>query len=126
MKRSFTLVSTMITIVIMAILMVVVITGGFGTFSSTGRSSPRPDGKGETVLGLTKLAAQDDVCRSNLGQARAAIAVAQTAGEDSNPPSLADIKLPAKMKRCNVGGEDYIYDPASAQIKCPHPGHEKF
>lgn len=31
-----------------------------------------------------------------------------------------------ELPRCPVGGEVYVLDPGTGDIRCPHPGHEKF
>jgi hypothetical protein len=93
---------------------------------SSAPASPRADGLGTTVVGQVKYAAKDDVCRSNLGQARLAVQVAQTSGEDSLPPSLNDLRLPAQFQACPIGKEPYLYDPTAGTVACPHPGHERY
>lgn len=122
-QRGQTLVATLIVIAIIAILVVVVM-GRPGGPGATG--SPRADGKGSTALGLTKLAAQDDVCRSNLQQCRLGIQVQQSANDDQNPASLDDLKIGAQFYSCPVGKERYEYNPEDGKVKCPHPGHEKY
>src|SRR5207302_4229572 len=83
------------------------------------------DGK---IIKSPKSAAQDVVCRTYLNQVRSAIAVAKTMETDSNasPKSLAELKLPAEVTHCAVGGEEYVYSPETGEVHCPHPGHEKY
>lgn len=91
-----------------------------------GLSNQRADQKGETVIGQVKARSQDAVCRSNLSQVRAAIAVAKTSGEDVNPASLNELRLPESMLSDPIGKEPYLYDASTGTVKCPHPGHAKY
>jgi hypothetical protein len=68
--------------------------------------------------------AHDVECRNNLQQIRAALQMAQAEG--NNPPDLASLNLGEGLLKCPVGGEPYRYDPQTAQVSCPHAGHEKF
>lgn len=122
-RRGQTLVATLIVIAIMGILAVALLK----PWAVGGTAKPaRADGKGTTVPGLVKLKAEDDVCRSNLGQVRLAIQVAQSSGEDAAPPSITDLKLPKSFLSCPLGKEPYEYDPTAGTAKCVHPGHEKY
>jgi hypothetical protein len=114
----------LITIAIMAVLAVVLFkgSGAFGAKTGPGRK----DGRGTTTMGLAELAAKDDVCRSNLGQVRAALIIAQTNNDDKFPDKIEDTKLPKEFYKCPLGGEKYVYDPTTGKVYCPHPGHEKF
>jgi len=122
--RGNTLVGTLITIALMAMLAVVLFkgSGAFGAKTGPGRK----DGKGTTTMGLAELAAKDTVCRSNLGQVRAALQIAESANDEKFPDTLTDTKLPKEFYKCPLGGEKYIYDPATGKVYCPHPGHEKY
>lgn len=64
-------------------------------------------------------------CQSNIQQIRAAL---QTYHEENEafPASLAEIGYPAKVLRCPISKEAYIYDPATGEIHCTFPGHEKY
>jgi hypothetical protein len=119
-----TLVGTLITIAIMAVLAVALFKGS-GAFG--GSSAPtRKDGHGTTTMGAAEWAAKDTVCRSNLGQVREALILAQSVNEEKFPENLEDTKLPKEFYKCPVGGEKYIYDPGTGKVSCPHPGHEKY
>jgi hypothetical protein len=120
--RGWTLVGTLVTIAIMALLAAVLFLGS-GAFGS--KESPRPDGKGKTTVGLAKLEAQDEVCRNNLSQLRTSIQMSMI-GEETPPAALSDTRLGSSFYKCPVGGEDYEYDPATGQVRCPHKGHEKY
>jgi len=119
MQTGQTMVATMITVVI--ILILVVATVGFYS------QSQRKDKLGNTTIGLVKLAAKDEVCRSNLANLRQSIQVYRSSsGDESNPPTLEDTKIGSDFYSCPLGHEKYVYDPKTGQVHCPHPGHEKF
>lgn len=124
-KRGFSLVSMLVTMALIAMLSVVFMYGS-GVFQKGGPKSPRADGKGVTVPGLAEAAARDTVCRSNLEQIRSAIMVFQSSNDEHFPNSLDDIKFPAEVLEDPIGHEKYVYDPATGQVHCPHPGHEKY
>ncbi len=121
-----TLIGMLVAVAIVAVLAVVFLGGGGKGASplSVGEST-RADGKGRTVLGAAKAAAQDDVCRSNLSQVRMAVGIAR--GEDETGPASLDA-LPniRSVASCPIGHEAYLYDPATGAVKCPHPGHGKY
>lgn len=121
MKRGQTLVASLIVLVIIAILAVVVFNGSLGAGKST-----RKDGLGTTIPGKVKAAARDDVCRSNLNQVRMAIQIERSTADDAPPASLKDLRLSEEFLKCSIGQEPYEYDPETATVKCPHPGHEKY
>lgn len=116
--------ATLIVIAIMGILAVALLK----PWAVGGTAKPaRADGKGNTVPGLVKLSAEDDVCRSNLGQVRLAIQVAQSSGEDAAPQSLSELPgLPKSFLSCPLSKEPYAYDPSTGTVRCVHPGHEKY
>ncbi len=122
MNRGFTLISSIATIGIIAILAAVYV-----GYSGTGGKSPRADGRGKTTLGLVKANAQDEVCKSNLSQVRQSLMVAQTSsGDDSYPATLEETRIGADFYKCPMGKEPYVYDPKTGKVYCPHPGHEKY
>ncbi len=122
-RRGQTLVATLITFAIIAVLSVALWKGS-GMFGQ-GAGSPRKDGKGETVLGQTMYRAKDEVCRSNIGQVRLSMQATASLDEE-HPATLQDLKLPAEFYVCPIGKEAYLYDPQTGKVGCPHPGHEKF
>lgn len=96
----------------------------------TETGNQRKDQVGETVVGQSMARSKDSVCMNNLHQIRAAIEIAKTSSADEGeaiPRSLEEVKgLGADMKQCPIGKEPYKYDPATGQVKCPHPGHTKY
>ncbi|MCG9894175.1 MAG: hypothetical protein MH204_01710 [Fimbriimonadaceae bacterium] len=88
------------------------------------KAPPRADGKGETVIGRSALAAKDTVCRENLRQIRAALQAAAAMSVDEPPQSLDEVPGIASIRSCPVGETPYVYDPQSGTVSCPHPGHE--
>lgn len=130
-NRGFTLISTLVTIALIAMLAVVFMYGGFSPQGST-----RKDKLGQTVPGAAMLSAKDQVCRSNLEQCRqTALELRMTNPDEELATSLDELKLGSEMTHCTVQPhEAYIYDPAKyAQtqnrkdlVRCPHLGHEKY
>jgi hypothetical protein len=86
----------------------------------------RADGQGKTLVGRAALRAKDGRCMETLQQVRQAVEIGTDAVEDTKPASLDELRLPASLLQCPVGGERYEYDPASGKARCPHPGHEKY
>ncbi len=113
------MIATLIVIAIIAILAVVFLKGGGGM-------SARKDGIGKTIVGQTKAAAKDDVCRSNLGQLRLALQIAQDPVEGTWPATVEGAKIGSDFYSCPLGHEPYVYDPKTGQVHCVHPGHEKY
>jgi hypothetical protein len=123
-KRAGTsLISVIASVAIIAVLAVVLLMGSGALRGEP--ASNRADGLGKTIPGAAKAAAQDTECRSNLGQVRQAIQLRLTLDEDP-PQSLEETRLGSNFYRCPLGKEPYEYNPQTAQVKCPHPGHEKF
>lgn len=115
-----TLVATMVVLVIICVLAGVYFVGGSGTSTK----GSRPDGNGKTLVGRAIYRARDEVCRSDLNQLRQSIQINST--EDSFPASLEDTKLGPDFYRCPIGKEPYEYNPQTGEVKCKHPGHEKY
>ncbi|MFN8220588.1 MAG: prepilin-type N-terminal cleavage/methylation domain-containing protein [Fimbriimonadales bacterium] len=122
-RRAFSLIEILAVMAAIAILATIATVG----LKSFGGGSSRKDGKGETVVGQTMLRAKDEVCRSNIDQIRQMIYVSSTGGEDGYPAKITDLKgLPKDFQLCPIGKEEYVYNPATGEVHCPHPGHEKY
>ncbi|HEY3780488.1 MAG TPA: prepilin-type N-terminal cleavage/methylation domain-containing protein [Fimbriimonadaceae bacterium] len=120
-QRGQTIVAMMIVLVIILVLVVVF----FGVRKSG--DSPRADKKGYTNLGLVRYSALDTKCQSDIQQLRLSIKMTHDSNVDEGyPATLEDTKLGEEFYKCPVGGEKYVYDPATGEVHCPHPGHEKY
>ncbi|MCH7904862.1 MAG: hypothetical protein IH944_09885 [Armatimonadetes bacterium] len=115
----------LIVIALVAFFMVMWASGGLG-FLGGGGKSDRADGEGKTLVGKSLLAGKDTKCRSNISQVRMSIEIARDPSTDQAPSSLAETRLGADFYSCAVGGETYEYDPATGDVSCPHPGHDKY
>lgn len=122
MKRGNTLVGMLAVMAIIAVLAAVAYVG----FGPGAGKSTRKDGKGITTLGAAKAKAQDEVCKSNLSQARQLLMVAQQTSDDALPQTLDQIPGIKSVSNCPIGKEAYTYDPSTGKISCPHPGHEAY
>ncbi len=116
LRSGFTLVSTLVTILLMLGLAVYFIKG-------TGAGGKRADGLGKTVPGAVRAQALDTECKDQLRQIRMSIGIYTTQGEDANPPLLKDLKLGADYLLCPIGKEPFAYDAATGKVRCVHPGH---
>jgi Tfp pilus assembly protein FimT len=123
-RRGQTLAALMIAIAIIAILAAVLYIGP-SVLGGGKKGSPRADKLGNSTLSLSKLEAEDQVCRSNIQQVRSAVQMSTTT-EDQPPASLDELSSVRSISKCPIGGEAYVYDPATGSVTCPHPGHEKF
>ncbi len=119
-ERGQTMVASLIVVAIILVCVVIMMKG-------TGDTKPiaKADGRGQTVLGNAKATAQDEVCKSNISQARQLLQVAKATDEETKYTNVADIPGAKGVANCPVGKEPYTMDEAGA-IKCPHPGHGKF
>ena len=125
MKREAgkSLIGMMVAVVILLLVSIVFITGNGPGLAKT---PPRPDGKGETVLGRSALAAKDDKCRAFLGQIRQSVQINADPVEGTYPAKIEDTKLGQDFYKCPVGKEPYGYDPTTGKAWCVHKGHEKY
>jgi type II secretory pathway pseudopilin PulG len=90
----------------------------------------RPNKQGETTPVAVKKSALGAACRANLQQARTAIGMYRDQHDGQNPPSMSavDLGVPPDFLQCPVGKADYpyVYDPATGEIHCRYPGHERY
>lgn len=131
MKRTLagnSLVGILVAFLIVVVGVMFFVTGGFGTIKNKdGEEYSRPDGLGKTTIGRARYAAEDSVCRQQLGQIRGLIQVYEIDSEDAHPDSLANVSgMPAGYDKCPVGKEPYEYDKETGKVSCPHTGHEKY
>lgn len=123
-NRGFSLVEIIVVLAILALLVGAFATGGFGMFST--KVAGRADGKGNTLVGRVKYSAKDVECRSNLNQVRQAVMIFRSTNDDLPPEDITYTRLGQDFYKCPVGGEPFTYEPQSGDVKCPHPGHEKY
>lgn len=116
------MVAILVVVAIIAILVVVF----YGKGAGGSKAQTRPDGKGETIIGKSLYAAKDDVCRNDLSNLRASIAINTDSVDGTKPAKLEDTRLGSQFYICPVGGERYTYDPKTGKVSCPHPGHESY
>lgn len=126
-RRGQTLIATLIVVVILLMLTMVFMTGGMGgsVQENTGIKA-RPDGRGTTVPGLVKLKAEDTVCKSNITQVRQGLQMARMSNGDEPVSSIEEAKIGASFYSCPLGNEPYEYTAATGEVRCVHPGHEKY
>ena len=92
-----------------------------------GRGTRRPEGIMTTPRAAIERG-RDVECMANLRSIRQAMQLWR-AGEGGFPSSLKDLSnfgITDKMTKCPVGGENYLYDPNTGKVKCPHPGHGNY
>ncbi len=122
------LVGILVAFVIVVLGVVFFVTGGMGTIQNEdGEEYSRPDGLGKTTIGRARYAAEDSVCRQQLGQIRGLVQLAEDPVEETFPETLATVSgMPAGYDKCPVGKEAYDYDKETGKVSCPHKGHEKY
>lgn len=125
-----TILELLIALVVICILLLIFLPRYLGGKSSKGEEAALRElgiKKPQTSAGAIELG-KDVECMNNLKQIRSAITMFQSS-EDQLPSSLRDF-VPSYFSesfiKCPVGGEPYLYNPASGTVRCPHPGHEKF
>lgn len=120
--KGHTLVGLLAAMAIVAILAAGMYTGGFGLL---GTHKERPDGEGRTIIGRSVARAKDHQCAEYLKQVRMAIGMAQI--DEYMPEKIEELPgITRKLTKCPIGSEPYQYDPVSATVTCPHPGHEHY
>jgi hypothetical protein len=89
-----------------------------------GQIRPEP---AQSVPGKAVQRAIGHKCQENLRQVRMLIMSAKMDSEDgTHPASLTALPEAARISSCPLGHEAYTYDPATGEVHCPHPGHEKY
>jgi prepilin-type N-terminal cleavage/methylation domain-containing protein len=118
-KSGFSLVELLVVVVLLVFL------GGALSYFYLGRGGTDPATGKRKVTPIGK--AVETKCRSNIGQIRQALQMTQSGSEDEKfPATLKELKLPSEFDSCPDGKEPYQYDPQSGQVRCQHPGHERF
>jgi len=127
MRRANSLVGLLVVVATLALLMVAFMRGN-NMFGAAGTGSPRADGKGTTIPGLAMARSHDIECRSNLSQMRMKVGMVHDEDPDGGkwPATLQETNLGSDFYKCPLGGEPYKYDPGTGELKCVHPGHEKY
>lgn len=106
---------------LVVIALIAVLGAGLYTFYA-GKGSGK---KGEPKTPMT--ATYDSVCLQNIGSVRQCIKAEEATDDEKHPASLTAIKsLTPDLRACPVGKEPYAYDPATGEVHCVHPGHEKY
>lgn len=122
-RKGFTLIATLITVAIICILMVIMMQSYTPAIDSVTRSAAATTGGKAQDMNISTV---DLACKGNLSQLRQAIQAAKLSSGDENPPDLQSVGIGANFYKCPVGGEAYVYDPATGTVHCPHPGHQNF
>lgn len=68
-------------------------------------------------------------CMNNLRNIRVAVSMYRQTNEDRLPASIADLEssgISGSVTRCPISGAAYSYDPATGQVRCATPGHERY
>ena len=118
-RRGFSLVEILVVCVLLVAL------GGGMAYLYMGHGRGEKPGQ---IVRTPITRANDTVCQSNLSQVRQAISMEQMSDTDGRyPQSLAELKgLPKDFTSCPTGHEPYVYDAATGQVHCAHPGHENY
>jgi len=111
------------------LLVVIVIIGVVAWYLMRSPSNPVGTGTGTATTrpGIALEAGRKAACRTQLHQVRQAVEMYRLEHE-GNPSSMADLApagVTGEVARCPDGHEPYQLDPATGQVRCPHPGHEK-
>jgi hypothetical protein len=93
--------------------------------------APTRPGGPTTTLGQSMEKGTEVACMNNLRQIRAAISMEKLSDPESAapPPNLTVLKrdgVTQDMLSCPVTHQPYQYNPATGQVWCTTPGHEKF
>lgn len=115
--RALGLIEVLVVVIILLVLAAILLPRYIGSRPMEGKAIKAP-----------VTAAKDTVCRANLTTVRQSIAAYQTGDPDGKYPArLSELReLTLEFSKCPVGGESYLYDSQTGQVRCPHPGHENF
>lgn len=114
---------SLVELLVVAILLIALGGGVAYFYLGSGKAGKTP---GETITTpITK--ANETVCMTNLGSVRQSISAEMASNPDGRfPSSLTMLHLPAELMYCPVGKEPYQYDAGTGQVRCAHPGHERY
>ncbi len=109
---------------ILVVMAIIVVLSGITYSVYLGHSKNAPAGKAHSPMERAK----DIVCMENLRSVRQCLEASRTAESDGKlPGALTEIReLSGELRACPEGKEPYQYDPATGQVQCIHPGHEKY
>ena len=109
---------------ILVVMAIIVVLSGITYNVYLGHSKNAPPGKAHSPMERVK----DVVCMENLRSVRQCLEASRTADTDGKfPGALTEIReLSGELRACPEGKEPYQYDPVIGQVKCIHPGHEKY
>jgi hypothetical protein len=80
----------------------------------------------QTLPGRVVQHALGSKCQENMRQLRMLIDTSKDETTGSYPSSLASVSGADRLSQCPVSHQPYTYDPATGQVHCTFPGHEKF
>ena len=109
---------------ILVVMAIIVVLSGISYGVYFGHSKNAPPGKAHSPMERAK----DVVCMQNLRSVRQCIEASHTGDSDAKfPGALTEIReLSGELRACPEGKEPYQYDPATGEVRCVHPGHEKY
>ncbi len=127
-RGNWTLIGLLVGVAIVVVAMAVM-WGSGGRFTTAGKAGEDLATQSDktTVIGQSMDAAKGSQCRQQLGQIRQSIEVYKTSN-DENPATLNDLGLPASADffACPTSKMPYVYDPATATVRCPYQYHAGF
>ncbi len=82
----------------------------------------------QSVPGRAIQKAISEKCKEQLRQLRMSIVADKDTNGGSLPATINDVGKGGEFmaKSCPIGHEQYVYDPETGKIYCPHPGHEEY
>lgn len=123
-QRGMALVGMLIAVVIIGVVFAFL----YGKRAKT--PAPTRPGGPQTTIGQSLEKGTEVACMNNLKQIRTAISMAKMSDPDDKPPAdlqaLKSEGITSDMLACPVTHQPYQYNPATGQVWCTTPGHEKF